>query len=129
MLSVAILNDQPALNNYFIVDSVNYIAGETVVINFQFSDPEVLIRFIPGTLATCTVTFKLSDGTNLVKTATMLYNPDDRSIWTVTLSSSESLQVIGSSFLASLDVVGDASNIQQAIATNVMSKTFFDGEC
>jgi hypothetical protein len=105
MLSVAILNDQPVLNNYFTITSISYIPGESVIINFQFIEPEVDIRFIPGTAATCTVTFKLSDGTSLVKAASMLFNPDDRSLWTVSLSTTESAQVIGTNFLATLDVL------------------------
>lgn len=129
MLNVKLINDLPQLNAWFYITSVTYIPGETVKITFQFQELDSNIRYIPGTSATCNVSFKVNDGTTLVKAATMLFSPDDRSIWQVNLSSAESLTIVGNNFLAALDVLGDATNIQQAIGNNMLSITLFDGEC
>lgn len=129
MLNIKLLNAQAQLNYYFNITSVSYTPGESVNINFQFFDVDSGVRFIPATTATCTVSFKKNDGTLLVKTAAMQFNPDDRSIWTVQLSAADSLVVIGSNFLVSLDVLGDTTNIQQAIGINFLSPVLFDGDC
>lgn len=129
MLNIQMINTQATLNAYQVISSQAYIPGETVNLNFQFINPDYSIRYIPGTAATCTVTFQTTDGTELVKSAAMLFNPDDRSIWQVVLSPSDSTVVIGNNFLATLDVTGDGSNVQQAIANNVLSKTLFEGDC
>jgi hypothetical protein len=130
MLNVKILNDSAQLNSYFYVTSVTYTVGETLTINYQFFDDEAPDnRFMPPASATCTVTFKLNDGTDLVKTADMLFPDDDRSMWTVSLDASETATIVGNQFLAKLDVNGDASDIQQAIGQNVITKIFFEGDC
>lgn len=130
MLSLKILNESPQLNSYFYQTSESYTPGETLKINFQFfSFDAPANRFMPGAAATCTCTFKKNDGTDLVKSATMLFPSDDHSMWVVSLTSIESGQIVGNQFLATLDVLGDASNIQIAIGENVLTKIFFEGDC
>lgn len=129
MLNVKILNNSPQLNSYFYVTSVKYTPGETVDINFQWFNDEVDNRFMPGTAATATVTFKKNDGTDLVKTASKIFPADDRSMWTVNLTSVESAQIVGNQFLAKLDLQGDGTDIEQAIGQNVLTKIFFEGDC
>jgi hypothetical protein len=129
MLAVQILNDSPQLNSYSQVLSVAYIPGENVTINFQLLDVDAAIRFIPPTTAVVTVGFKQSDGTTLTKTTTQLFPSDDRSIFQVMLSSVDSNLVVGQNMLISVDMLGDGTNIQQAIANNVLAKTFFEGDC
>jgi hypothetical protein len=129
MLNVKLLNDQAELNYYFNITSVSYIPGETVKINIQFFDVDSGVRFIPSTSATCTAQFKQNDGTMLTKTASMLFNPDDRSIWQISLSTAESQVIVGSNFLVLLDVLGDSTNVQQAMGVNMLSPVYFDGDC
>ena len=129
MINIALLNDQPTLNNYYSITSVQYIPGETVKINFQILDVDAKIRFIPPSAATMNVTFKKSDGTDLVKAATKLFDPDDRSIWQVSLDATESPLIIGNNFLVTLDVNGDATEIEQGIGENMLTKNLFEGDC
>lgn len=129
MLAVQLLNDAPQLNSYFIIGAETYVSGETVTINFQLLDQDSNIRFIPPSAAIVTCQFKNSDATTLSLTATKLFPSDDRSILQVVISSSQSANVIGSNFQISVDMLGDGTNIQIAIASNVLSKTFFDGDC
>jgi hypothetical protein len=129
MLAVQILNDAPQLNSWFKIQSVAYIPGETVKINFQLLDVDSAIRFIPPTTAIVTVGFKKNDGTTLTNTATGLFTADDRSIWQVVLSAADSAVVVGQNMIITVDLLGDASDIQQAIGNNVLSKTLFDGDC
>lgn len=129
MLAVQILNDAPQLNSYFKVQAVAYIPGENVKISFQLMDIDSSIRFMPPTTAVVSVGFKQSDGTTLTKSATGLFVSDDRSIWQVALTSAESLLVVGQNMLISVDMLNDTTDIQQAIANNVLSKTLFEGDC
>lgn len=129
MLNIKILNNSPQLNSYFYVTSVKYTPGESMDINFQWFSDEVDNRFMPGSAATATVTFKKSDGTDLIKTASKLFPSDDRSMWTVSLSSAETADIVGNQFLAKLDLLGDATDIEQAIGQNVLTKIFFEGDC
>lgn len=129
MLNVLLLNDAPQLNSYFNITSVQYIPGQTVKINIQIQSVDSKIRFIPPTAATMTATFKKSDGTDLVITAAMLFNPDDRSLWQIVIPATNSASVVGNNFLISLDVNGDQSDIQQGIGENMLTKNLFEGDC
>lgn len=129
MLNVQLLSNDAQLNDYSTISTVQYIPGESVTITFQFLGVENNLRFIPPTTATATISFKLNDGTMLVIPATMLFNPDDRSIWQAQITALQSPTIVGSNMLAALDVNGDGSNIQQALGQQILSPTYFEGDC
>lgn len=129
MINVALLNDQPQLNSYFVISSLQYIPGQTVKVHIQILNVDAPIRFMPPVAATLTGTFKKTDGTDLVVTGTKLFPSDDRSMWQLLISATDSATLVGNNFLVSLDVNGDGTDIQQGIANNALSKILFEGDC
>lgn len=129
MLNIALLNDSPQLNSYFNITSVQYIPGQTVKINIQLQSVDSKIRYIPLVAATLSATFKKSDGTDLVIAGTKLFPSDDRSLWQIVIPAADSPTIVANNFLVSLDVNGDASDIQQGIGENMLTKVLFEGDC
>ena len=79
MINAQLLNSQASLNNYFAIESISYVPGENVKINIKIINPELNIRLIPDASAIVTMTFRKTDNTDLVKTATLI-DADDRSM-------------------------------------------------
>jgi hypothetical protein len=129
MLTITLLNDLAQLNNYYTVVAKTYIPNYPLTIKFQIFDSQSTDRLIPATNATANCIFQLSDGTELTVAATMLFNPDDRSMWKVQLTADQSNNIVGSNFQVTLDFAGDASDIRVGMALNVLQKISFDGEC
>ena len=129
MLDIKLINSQATLNYYFYISSVQYSTSESVTINFQLFDVDSGVRFIPSSSATCNVTFKQNDGTMLTVAASFLFNPSDLSMWKVSLTAMQVANIVGSNFQVTLDVLGDGTNIQQALGVNLLSPIYFDGDC
>lgn len=137
MLKIKLLNEQTTLNNFKHVENKEYIPALPFVIKFQISESETLQRLIPTTNAKLNVIFQKRDGSELVKAATLLFNPDDRSMWNISISAAEASDIVGSNFQVILDfngssTVSDLSNstdLQSGMAYNLLSKIQFDGEC
>jgi hypothetical protein len=129
MLNVQMLNDSPQLNSWSIVSALPFIPGEALNVNFQLLTTDGSIRFMPPATATVKVGFKQSDGTTLTKTATSLFPSDDRSMWQVALASADTTVIIGQNIIVSVDMLNDGTDVRQAIGNNVLSKTFFEGDC
>jgi hypothetical protein len=129
MLNITLLNDLAELNNYYTVVSKNYIANYPLTLKFQISDNQSQDRLIPSTSATMNCIFQNSDGSELTVAASMLFNPDDRSMWQVSLDAAQSNNIVGSNFQVVLDFAGNASDIRVGMAINVLAQINFDGEC
>lgn len=137
MIKVKLINEQVQLNNFHYVESKEYIPNLPFTIKFQIQDKETDARLIPGVSAKIVCIFQLRDGTELSKNATMLFNPDDRSMWKVEMSKTESNDIVGSNFQIILDFNGDSTladlsdstDLRSGMAYNVISKIQFDGEC
>lgn len=128
MLNVQMLDDSPQLNSFTKISALSFIPGESVAVNIQVLTLDG-IRFIPPSTAIVTIGFKQSDGTTLSKPATGLFVADDRSIWQVLLAPADTNVIVGQNIIVSVDMLGDGTNIQQAIGNNVLSKTLFEGDC
>lgn len=137
MLKIKLLNEQATLNNFVLLDTKEYIPGLPLKIKFQISDSETLQRLIPGVSAKLNATFQIRDGSELVIAGTMLFNPDDRSMWQVALTALQSEDIVGSNFQVDLDFTGDsteddlsdATDLRSGMAYSVLQKVTFDGEC
>jgi hypothetical protein len=138
MLKIKLINEQATLNNFHYVETKEYIPNFPFSIKFQIQDSETLMRLIPSVDAVAQVIFQLRDGTELTKTATLLFTPDDRSIFKVDLSKTESNNIVGGNFQVLLDFNGSASappdlsdstDLRSGMAYNVLAKIQFDGEC
>lgn len=126
MLKIKLIEDQATLNNFDYLEVKEYIPGIALTIKFQISESETKLRHIPGTSATMEVTFQNREGEELSVTATMLFNPDDRSLWSVALTAEQTEEIIGSNFMVELT---DGATIKSGMAYGVLSKITFDGEC
>ena len=128
MISATLLNSDAVLNNYITLSSIEYVPGETVILNIKLFNPQLDIRYVPDAAATMTMTFKKSDGTDLIKTATEL-DTDDRSMWTTTLSGTETLDLASSNIQIDLDTLNDATIIFKTVIRNGLSKILITGDC
>lgn len=128
MISAKILNSDAVLNNYIFLTSIEYVPGETVILNTKIYNPQLDIRFIPNNAATMTMTFKNSDGTDLIKSATKI-SADDKSMWTTTLSASETENLASSNIQIDLDTLGDTTIIYKTVIRNGLSKILITGDC
>ncbi|SRR6266481_5772769 len=129
MIAIKLVNDQATLNNYSFEEIKEYVPGDVFSIRFQIFDPQTGNRIVPGTMATCTVVIQNSDGTFNTKTASMMFNPDDRSFWKVNLNSTDSTNLVGQNFKVLLDFLGDTTDIRTGMSYNSISKITFDGVC
>lgn len=129
MLSVKLINEQATLNNFFYPSKKEYTPSEAFTIKFQIFDSETTQRYMGKSASVMEVVFQKADGTELTKTASYLFNPDDKSMFSVALTAQESEDIIGSNFKVVLDVNGDDSEIKTGMAYNLVSKIVFDGDC
>lgn len=128
MIKVTLLNSGASLNDYFEVNALNFIPGENVTVAVHILDAQRSIRYIPPVAATLTLTFTDKDGEDIEKTATLIH-ADDRSMWTTTLSQSETEVLAGQNIVVSLDVNGDATVILKALIANGIIRNNLSGDC
>lgn len=137
MLTIQLIDEQAELNNYYVVETKQYIPNFPFTINLEIFDGENSNRFMPTVAAKMNLLFQKRDGTTLSKAASPLFNPQDMSMWTVQMSAADSNDIVGSNFQIFLDVTGDstapdlsdATELMSGMAYNVISKIQFDGEC
>lgn len=103
-LTAKILNSDALLNSWKEIGSVDFIPGSAKTIVLRLFDLEEDLRFVPsdaGGGPTLSLTFTKTDGTSLVKAATIL-NAADRSMWTVSLTATETSDLFGGDILFDL---------------------------
>ncbi len=136
MLKVKLINDQAVLNNFSYVETKEYIPDQPLVIKLQILDSQTNMRLIPATTAKLNAIFQLRDGTELTVAGAMLYNPDDRSLWSVSLTAEQTVDIVGSNFQIDLSFNGsgsgdlsDSTDLRSGMAYSQLAKITFDGEC
>ena len=129
LITANLINVQATLNNFFKVPSVNYIPGQPVTINFQIVDPVSGNRLVAGASGTCSVVFYNTDASQLTVPASMLFNPDDKSMWSVTLTGMQTQNINGGNFIINLDELGDGTKLDSGIINSVLLPVIFDGTC
>ena len=128
MLEARLLNSEASLNNFKELASVSYVPGEVVKVAFRLFDPQLEIRFVPLASSTVNITIIKTDGTNLVKAASLI-SADDRSMWTFTLSATESTEIAGSNIQVDLDNGGGGTDIRKTVIQNALIKQTISGDC
>lgn len=138
MLTIKLVNEQITLNNFHYVEVKEYIPNSPFSLKVQIGDSETKQRLIPATTAKLNAVFQKSDGTELTVPATMIFSPDDRSMWKVDVSAANSLLIVGSNVRFDLDFNGsaaappiltDSTDLRVGMAYSILSKITFDGEC
>lgn len=128
MIKAKLLNSEASLNDYFYLESIEFVPGEDLTIAIQLFDAQRDIRLIPPVAAELTMSFIDSDGNDVVKTGALI-DPDDRSMRVVTLSQAETEVLAGQNIIVTLDANGDASLIEKAFMANVVIRTNLSGDC
>jgi hypothetical protein len=137
MLKIKLINEQCTLNNFHFVDVKLYTPNLPFKIKIQILDSETLQRLIPGTSAKLNAILQVRDGTQITIPGTMIFNPDDRSMWQIAITAVQSNDIVGSNVQFNLDFTGDsttsdladASDLRSGMAYSILSKIQFDGEC
>lgn len=137
MLKIKVLNEQLTLNNFEYLETKEYIPNIPFKLKVQISDSETQKRLIPSVDAKMNAVFQNRDGNELVVAATMLFNPDDRSMWQVSLTAAQSNDIIGSNVRFDLDFDGssttpdlkDSTDFRSGMGYSILAKITFDGEC
>lgn len=122
MLSAVIINEDAELNWFFEIGSADFVPGSTVKLCLQLINEEKELRYIPPETAELTLKFLKTDGSELEKAATLI-DADDRSLWTVSLTAEESLEIVGGNVLLSLDILGDGTEIKLGVIENAIRRT------
>lgn len=137
MLKIKLINEQATLNNFSYVETKEYIPNFKFSIKFQIQDSETLQRVMSDVGASCNVILQKRDGSELVKPAAYMFDPDDKSLWQVNFTAAESNDIVGGNFQVLLDFDGsaieedlsDSDDLRSGMAYNVLAKIQFDGEC
>ena len=125
MLDIKLLNSDAQLNNFQVLGSLAYVPGENFRVVVRLFLSQLDIRYIPDAGATYEFTFKTKSGTDLVIAATEL-DALDRSILYVDLTTTQTMDIIGSNFTVT---VTEGSDVKKGVAQNVLEKTLIDGNC
>lgn len=128
MLKAKLLNSEASLNDYIEVNAINFIPGENVTVAVHLYDAERGIRYIPPLAATLTMTFIDKDSAEILKDAAVI-DADDRSMWSVDLSQSETEVLAGQNIILELDVNGDGTVILKALIANGIIRNNLSGDC
>lgn len=130
MLSGKILNSDALLNNYKIIGTKYFLPGESFKIVIQVFDDELDIRYTPPSAATRKIIFTKQDGTQLIKLNTdITLFTDDRSIMSVNISDTESLDLQGGNFSFLIDVNGDGTEIKKGLITIGLGRELEGSDC
>lgn len=125
-LGLAMLDNVPTLNNLKYINQLSVTQGESVDLYFQLIDRDTKDqknqwgnRYMPASGATLQVIIKsVNDANTLTKSASMAFPSDDRSIWKVTLSTTETANMAGINLQATLT---EGANVKIAFEKNVLS--------
>lgn len=128
MLQAKLLNSSAELNDYLYIGSLSFIPGENLTICIQIFDAQKGIRLIPPITADLSMTFINKDGSELVKDADVI-DADDRSMWKVELSQTETENLAGQNIIIILDELDDGTEISKALLENVIQRTNLSGDC
>ena len=137
MLKIKVLKEQLTLNNFSYTVQKEYVPNLPFTLKIQITDSETTQRLIPGTAAKLNAIFQKRDGTALTKPCAMIFDPDDRSMWEVSLTGLESNDIVGGNVEFRLDFDGDSTTPDLADSTDlrvgmgfsILAKVIFDGEC
>lgn len=137
MLKIKVLNEQLTLNNFEYLETKEYIPNIPLKLKVQIYDSETQQRLIPSTTAKMNAIFQNREGDETVVAASMIFNPDDRSMWEVSIDAATSNDIIGSNVRFDLDFNGssttsdlaNSTDLRSGMGYSILSKVTFDGEC
>lgn len=109
ILSLQMLNSDATLNNFVDIGTARFVPNYSLDLVMRILQPQKGgLRYVPDAAATFSMDFKLSDGTTINKTPTVL-DAGDRSILTVSLTDSETELLIGQNLTVEITEPGGVS--------------------
>jgi hypothetical protein len=128
MIQAKLINSDAELNDFFLLEAVEFIPGQNLTLAVQLFNSQLNVRYIPPSAATMTMSFIDSSGNAFVKTATVI-DANDRSMWSVALSQVETSTLAGQNIIVTLDVNGDGTVIFKALVENGVIRINLSGDC
>lgn len=128
MIKAKLLNSEASLNDFFTLGALDFVPGETVDIALQIFLSQRDIRYIPPAPATLTATFIDSDGVEFEVEAEVI-DADDRSMWMISLTPTQTETLAGQNIELTLDVEGNGTIIYKTLMENVLSRVNLSGDC
>lgn len=94
MLSADVLNSDALVNNFEVINTLDFIPGAdfTLVIRLKQPQQKDLLRYVAATGAALTLHLPKKDGTNL--DVVMTAYADDRSMWQGTIAAADSEDLV-----------------------------------
>lgn len=121
MLTAKVLNNQASLNNFKEINGIDFMLGNSFILNFRLIDPQYCDRYVPPSTAIVKLTFNNMDTTTFTKTATFT-DVGDRSLMSVSLLTGDTSQLLGGNIPFTVDVLGDGSQILYGIIYTAIRK-------
>lgn len=108
-LGIQMLNNSSTLNNLIETSQVLFSQSESIDVYFKLIDQEhpQHSRYIPAAGATVNISIPNINSTYTVSKPASIAFPEDRSIWKVTLSSSETEKISGTDMKVTLTEGGN----------------------
>lgn len=128
MLTAKLLNSHASLNEFKYLDTLEFMVGSPLRMAFRLYDTQHSERHVPADTAIVKVTFNLTDGETLEKTASFI-DDGDRSMLVVELTGTETENLMGGNVTFTLDDAGDGSAIVKGWIQLALSKISTSSPC
>jgi hypothetical protein len=125
MRTAKLLNSSASVNQFRYIDTVDFVIGTKLTINFRMFDSQLKERHVPASGAIVTLTFNKADGTTFDATSTVL-DSGDRSMRTVVLTTSQTADLLGGNVILTYDILGDGTEIEKSLIQGALSRISLD---
>lgn len=125
MRSARLINSDASLNTFFEIGTLDFVPGTQTVLALRLFDSQKALRYVPPATSVLKIYLQKTDGTELEKTM-LVIDADDRSMWSVTLTDTDTADLIGGNVRFELDPLGDASVIEIGLIKNGLSSIMVD---
>jgi len=131
MILSQVLNSEASLNAFFEISQITYVPGENMVIVVRLIDRERGIRYVADNpAAIVTLSFEINSTPAVpLDVVAVEVAPLDRSIWRVSLSVAQVMDLAGSNIQVTLDKLGDGTEICRTVLRNILRRTTLSGDC
>lgn len=128
MLGARLISPDGTLNSFESLSALPFVPGETLTIRLQLTQPlKGSLRYMPAAGATLEARFIVNDTPEELDLAlSEAFDPDDRSIWEVTLTPAQTEILVGSNIELTLT---EGAVISKAKIGNILQRTNLSGDC
>lgn len=122
MLRGYVLTPEAVLNNFTVIGSLEFVAGESFTLVVEMYQPQRVdkLRFVAPATATMMFHLPLSDG-SVHDQAGAVVDVLDRSLWKTDVTAVTSAMLMSGNFTFTLDLLGDGTKLVQGFVENGLS--------